>query len=138
MSVDQNRQLIKEYFDAINRADEEAILALFSDDFRFECMAVMPERFHVVWDKATFAAAPRQMSRMMAKPIQIALVNSIAEGDSMSVEAKSHGELTNGKIYQNAYNFVFTFKDGKISSCKEYSCSYLADHCFGEYEQAFD
>lgn len=138
MSTEANKLLMRNYFDAINRSDETAILELLSDDFKFECMAVLPERFHFIWDRAAYAAAPRLMSRFMEKPIQIWIESMTAEDDRMSVEAKSHGELKNGKIYENAYNFLFTFKDGKISSCREYSCSHLAQECFGEYEQTFD
>ena len=37
-----------------------------------------------------------------------------AEGDRVAVEAESHGELKNGKTYNNTYHFLFVFRDGKI------------------------
>ena len=134
----ENKQVIKTYFDAINRGDEPAILDLLSDDFQCECMAVKPERFHFVWDRDAFAAAPRLMSRFMEKPIQIWIDSMIAEDDSVAVEAHSHGELKNGKLYQNAYHFLFKLRDGKLYSAREYSCSHLAQECFSEYEATFD
>lgn len=44
-----------------------------------------------------------------------------AEEDRVAVEAVSHGELKNGKIYSNTYHFLFVFRDGKICLTKEYN-----------------
>jgi ketosteroid isomerase-like protein len=138
MSVESNKQVIKQYFEAINRGDEQGILGFLTDDFKFECMAVKPERFHFIWDRNAFAAAPRLMSRFMHKPIQIWIESMTGDEDRVAVEAKSHGELKNGKLYENAYHFLFRLRDGKLCSAREYSCSHLAQECFGEYEATFD
>ena len=42
-------------------------------------------------------------------------------GDRVAVEAESHGDLKNGKTYNNTYHFLFVFRDGKICLTKEYN-----------------
>jgi hypothetical protein len=41
--------------------------------------------------------------------------------------------MNNGKIYDNAYHFVFTFRDGIIREVLEYCCTYTVFDVFGEY-----
>ncbi|WP_028851460.1 nuclear transport factor 2 family protein [Thermocrispum municipale] len=43
-----------------------------------------------------------------------------AEGDRVAVETESYSEMTNGRVYNNLYHFVFEVRDGKIQSVKEY------------------
>ena len=45
---------------------------------------------------------------------------TIAEGERVAMEAESYGELTNGRVYNQHYHFVFEFRDGKISAVREY------------------
>ena len=42
------------------------------------------------------------------------------QGERAAVETESYAELHNGRVYNNLYHFVFTLRDGKISSVKEY------------------
>jgi len=133
MSVESNKKLIEKYFETINRGDEQEILALLSDDFQFESMLQAPKQFNFTWGREPFAAAPKNMSAMMHKPIKIWIEGMIGEGDKVAVEAKSHGEMKSGKLYQNVYHFLFTVRDGKITNAREYSCSYTANDCFGGF-----
>ncbi|NMN97530.1 nuclear transport factor 2 family protein [Antrihabitans stalactiti] len=52
--------------------------------------------------------------------LEVTPTGAIAQGDKVAVEATSYAKLKNGKVYQNAYHFLFEFRDGKILSVKEY------------------
>jgi hypothetical protein len=127
-----NKKLIEQYFDAANAQDEERILGFLSEDFKFESMLKKPEMFHFTWDREPFAAAPRNMASQMKAPLKIWIVDMTAEGEKVAVEAESMGEMKSGKIYNNAYHFLFRIRDGKIYNVREYSCSYTANDCFGD------
>lgn len=133
MSASENKHLVEKYFDAVNSMDEETILALLTSDFSIISMNRNPEFLRYKWNAEQFAAAPRLMSDKMKKPIVIRLVAMTAEADRVAVEADSHGEMLNGKIYENSYHFLFTFRNGKIAEVREYCCSYTAADVFGEY-----
>src|SRR5690606_30900781 len=98
MSIESNKQLIENYFAATNRGDEQEILTFLADDFLFESMLQAPKQFNFSWGREEFAAAPKNMSAMMHKPIKIWIEGMIGEGDKVAVEAKSHGEMKSGKI----------------------------------------
>jgi ketosteroid isomerase-like protein len=133
MSIDKNKQTIKKYFEVVNRGDKEAILKCLTDDFVFKGMGRHPDWMRYQWGREAFADAPREMSTKMKKPIVMNLRGMIAEGDRVAVQADSYAEMNNGKIYDNAYHFVFTFKDDKIREVLEYCCTYTVFDVFGEY-----
>lgn len=43
-----------------------------------------------------------------------------AQGERVAVETESYSEMTNGKVYNNSYHFVFVIRDGKIETVKEF------------------
>ena len=134
MSAESNKQLVRDWFAAVNRGDEPAILAMTTEDFVFQTMARSPDWMLYRWDRAQFAAVPSSMSTLLTAPIQLSIVGLIAEGDSVACEAETDSMMLSGKRYNNAYHFVFHFKDGKFSEVREYSCSHLAQTCFGAIE----
>jgi uncharacterized protein len=138
MSTESNKQVIERYFAAVNRGDEAAILECLSDDFVFLSMLRHPEWLRYRWGREQFAATQRFMSSQMKKPIVLNALDITAENDRVCVEAESFGEMKNGKVYDNAYHFVFKLKNGKISECREYSCSFTANYVFGDFQQGFD
>ena len=131
MSVERNKELVRCYFAAVNRGDEAAILDLTTPDFLFRTMARAPEWLLPQWRREEFARVPEAMSRLLTAPIQLSIVGMIGEGDAVAVEAETDSTLLNGKRYNNRYHFVFECCDGRFSAIREYSCSHLAQSCFG-------
>jgi uncharacterized protein len=43
-----------------------------------------------------------------------------AEGNRVAVETESYCELSNGRVYNNLYHFLFVVEEGKIQKVKEY------------------
>lgn len=131
MSTEQNKQAVVDWFAALDRGDAKAVLDMTTEDFKFKCMSRQPEWLRIEWDREQFAAAPSSMSTFMAEPVHIWIVDMTAEGDKVAVEAAGDGKMLNGMRYDNAYHFVFKFRDGKCREVLEYSCSHLAQSCFG-------
>jgi uncharacterized protein len=133
MSAEKNRRTIESYFEAVNRRDKEGILELLTEDFLFKGMGRHPDWMRYQWGRDAFADAPRDMSTKMKKPIAMKLLGMIAEGDQVAVQADSYGEMNNGKTYDNAYHFVFTFQNDKIREVLEYCCTYTVYEVFGDF-----
>jgi len=133
MGIEKNKQTIEKYFQAVNRADKDAILGFLTDDFIFKGMGRHPDWMRYQWSREAFADAPRDMSTKMKKPIVMNLLGMIAEGDRVAVQADSYAEMNNGKVYDNAYHFVFKFAGEKIREVLEYCCTYTVYEVFGEY-----
>lgn len=134
MSIEQNKAAVRAWFAAVASGDEAAILDMTTEDFIFKSMARSPAWMLYEWDRNEFAKVPTTMSAMLTAPIRLDIVDITAEGDRVAVEAETDATMQNGRRYNNAYHFVFKFRDGKFSELREYSCSYLAQSCFGAVE----
>ena len=131
MDIEANKAAVRSWFEAVNRGDEAAILALTTDDFGFMTMARQPEWLLYHWNREQFSKVPSTMSTVLKAPIQLKIIDITAEGDRVAVEAETDSEMLDGRRYNNAYHFVFKLRDGKFYEVREYSCSYLAQSCFG-------
>lgn len=131
MGIEQNKQVVRDWIEAVNAGREDKIRDLTTEDFRFTCKAVQPEWLRYHWDREEFAKVPSTMSQVLVAPIQLTIVDMTAEGDRVAVEATSDCRMLNGKRYNNAYHFLFKLRDGKFYEAFEYSCSHLAQSCFG-------
>lgn len=131
MSVQANKAIVEHFFELMNEANPDKMMAQLTDDFLFESMLQKPEAFNFTWPAEVFTAASANMSSQMKKPLKIWIVSMMGEDDKVAVEAQSYGEMNNGKLYENVYHFLFKLRDGKIYNVREYSCSYTANDCFG-------
>jgi uncharacterized protein len=131
MSIEGNKAVVRRWFDAVNRGDEGEILTLTAEDFVFQTMARQPEWLLYTWNREQFSKVPSSMSAVLTAPIQLKIIDMTAEGERVAVEAETDSEMLNGRRYNNAYHFVFKLRDGKFIEVREYSCSHLAQGCFG-------
>ncbi len=131
MSIEDNKAVVRSWFDAVNRGDEAEILTMLADDFVFQTMARQPEWLLYTWNREQFSKVPSSMSAVLTAPIQLKIVDMTAEGERVAVEAETDSEMLNRRRYNNAYHFVFKLRDGKFFEVREYSCSHLAQTCFG-------
>ncbi len=134
MTIEENKAVVRGWIDAVNRGDDDAILEMTTDDFLFMTMARAPDWLQYKWGRTEFAAVPSTMSKLLTAPIKLDLLHMVAEGDTVAAEAETDMRMLNGRRYNNAYHFAFTIRDGKFSEVREYSCSYLAQSCFGAVE----
>ena len=65
----------------------------------------------------------RLFNRMLSQlesGLQMTVLGSVAEGDTVAVEVESSGDLKNGRRYRQQYHFAIGFRDGKIARVREY------------------
>ena len=62
----------------------------------------------------------RAMAAQMPAGLRMKVHSLIAEGDKVALEVESHGELRNGRVYENQYHALITVRDGRIAEVKEY------------------
>lgn len=72
---------------------------------------------------ADFAALLADLHTRTESGIAITPGLILAQGDSVMIEATSAAKLTNGRIYDNRYIFLFHFTGDAIREVREYSDS---------------
>lgn len=118
MSVEDNKQKVKAFFDAMNSGDTAAIVDAYHDDGYVwtKGQTLISGKFN----KAQIQAAAGGIFEAFPKGIAFTILGIIAESDQVAVEATSRGEHVSGQLYENEYHFLFTFRDGQLLSLKEY------------------
>ena len=116
---EQNKQTVKHFMEVFSSGDVDATLALMTDDASWWVAGTMP--ISGTYNKAQF----RELLSGVAGTCKGGAIKLMpkaftAEGDRVAVETESLADLNNGRHYNNHYHFLFTVRDGKIASTKEY------------------
>ncbi|GAC83837.1 hypothetical protein GP2_015_00790 [Gordonia paraffinivorans NBRC 108238] len=121
VSIEQeNKALVSEFMEVFSRGDVEAILSFLAPTATWWVGGTI-EGISGTKNKEEFGAMLSGLSAT-TKTGAIALrpLAFTAEGERVAVETESYSEMSNGKVYNNLYHFVFIVRDGKIHEVKEY------------------
>ena len=130
MGANENKQLIRAFYDAANRGDMEACLSYLADE--------------IVWTNigsTRFSGSFRGKSTLVAHLLQplfgqlkagiaSTVDNLIAEGDYVAVQSRGKAETTDGRPYNNTYCHVFRIEKGRIAEVMEYFDTQLTASVF--------
>ncbi len=117
---EQNKQTVTEFMKVFSGGDVSSILGAMTDDATWWVAGNIPG-ISGTKDKAGFGEMLGGIAQSTTTgAITLTPLAFTAEGERVAVETESYAELTNGRVYNNLYHFVFTVRDGKISSVKEF------------------
>jgi len=115
-----NKDLVAEFMEVFSAGAVDKILSYLSDSATWWVGGTI-EGISGTKDKAAFGEMLASLSGLATTgAIRLTPHAWTAEGDRVAVETESYCELSNGRIYNNAYHFLFTLRDGRIESVKEY------------------
>ena len=121
MSTEANRQIALAFFHHHDTGQAQAALDLLADDCAY-WLAGKPggNASAGLRSKTEMAEIFRLMAQHLNGPLRMEVIGTVAEGDKVAVEARSRGELRNGRRYENEYHVLMTIRDGKIAAAREY------------------
>ena len=118
--MSDSRQIVQQWFDHIAEGDAEAAFALFADDIVYELKGTTPvsgiyrgldqivNDFFVPWRK------------QIDGDLVVDVDELISEGDRVVALGRGRAKTIFNQRYDNDYVFVFTVRDGLITSVSEY------------------
>ena len=113
-----NEKLLREAFDAIGRADTARLGALYADDYVVEFPYAKPSPVRV---EGLANVLPYLDAAFQTFRFTLAITNVLEIGDTIVAEYTSDGTVVpSGRPYANTYIGVWTFRDGKVVSTREY------------------
>jgi ketosteroid isomerase-like protein len=118
MSVEENKRIAREFFDALNRGDGKAVLDLYADDGICWTAGTLP--FSGAHTLAETAKLMESILGAFPEGLRIAVKAMTAEGDRVAIEAESLGRHATGRTYNNQYHFLMVIRDGKVREFREY------------------
>jgi ketosteroid isomerase-like protein len=122
-----NKQLLSTIFDALATGDTRPFVEAMADDLRW--------RFAGEWSWARdWGVTKREVRDNLLRPLmaQYADYRAVAEeifadGDRVVVRARADATTVRGDAYPQAYCYVFTVIDGRISEVVEYCDTALVE-----------
>ena len=118
MGIEQNKQLARDFMDALGRADIDFIQNAFTADGTCWTAGSMPISGTHTRDE--LAAAARGVLGVFPDGLKFTIKALTAEGDRVAIEAESYGRHASGKTYANQYHFLMRVRAGKIIEWREY------------------
>lgn len=135
MGADGNqaaKALVAQYFAAFSAGDVTRLLSMMTDDSTWWVSGAV-DGFSGTYGKKQLGELLGGVADIYKTgALQVRPHSMIAEGGKVAVEATSHGELKNGRIYQSRYHFLVETRDGKISAVREYMDTLHAKQVFFE------
>ena len=122
-AVTDPKTVVVRYVEAVRDGDAETIFDSFAEDATWLYPGSLP--ISGLWEgrDAIINGFLGGMGRYLdtSAPVVIGLVNAFADGDQVLAEWTSKATAANGATYDNRCAAVFTVRDGKITSVKEYA-----------------
>ena len=117
-STEQYKTIVRDFFAALNAGDVDAIVNAYADD---GCVQTMGSTLiSGTFSKPEIAASAGAIFEVFPQGLKFEILDMVAEGEKVAVEAVSEGEHVSGQTYSNEYHFLFEFRDGKLLKLKEY------------------
>jgi ketosteroid isomerase-like protein len=115
---DSNKATVTRFFDALNRGDVDTIVNTYAQD---GCVQTMGGTLiSGIFSREQVAASAGSIFDVFPAGLTFTVLDQVAEGNKVAVEATSNGEHISGQTYSNEYHFLFEFRDGKLLKLKEY------------------
>jgi ketosteroid isomerase-like protein len=118
-STESNKATVRHFFAALNKGDVTAIVDAYAED---GCVQTMGNTLiSGTSSRDAIAASAGAIFDVFPEGLTFEILDMVAEGDKVAVEAVSEGEHISGQTYSNEYHFLFEFRpDGKLQRLKEY------------------
>jgi ketosteroid isomerase-like protein len=131
MSIQANKDIVKQFFDAGNRGDMDTCFGLIADDIRWTNVGT-----------TSLSGVYRGKAELMEKllgplfgqlkqGIHMEVVRLVAEGDHVVAQASGTAETLDGRPYNNSYCWIIRIQDGKLAELTEFLDTELVTSVFG-------
>lgn len=115
------KAIVVDFFAAFSRGDIDGTLERMTADATWWVSGRI-EGMSGTNSREELGALLRQVKPLYVKgALEISIDAMIAEGERVAVEARSHAELIDGRVYANQYHFLIELADDRVRRVREYS-----------------
>jgi ketosteroid isomerase-like protein len=127
MGTEENKELVRQAFDALAQADGKPFLDLMAEDFSWiiEGQSKWSRRYE--GKDAVRHELFRPLFQNFATPYRNRAEEIIADGDRIVVLCQGEVKTIRGENYNNDYCYVIRMRDGKMIELREYMDTALAE-----------
>ncbi|MFN2426222.1 MAG: nuclear transport factor 2 family protein [Candidatus Binatia bacterium] len=128
MGASENKEVVRRYFDAVNRGDMTTIAELLDDGASFWVPPSLPDGVEFRGKAMVLRLFTESVGLYDPEAgLAVELRTLTAEEDRVAVELLIRGKsAADGGDYENWYHFLFRIADGRITSIREHLDSLYA------------
>jgi uncharacterized protein len=121
MTIEENKHVVRQFLAKFGSGDADGLINSLTDDATWWIGGKPTDLPQAgLKSKEGISAVLRGIGAKIPGGIDMRIRGIIGEGDKVAAEVEAHGEITNGRFYNNEYHFLFTIKDRRISAVREY------------------
>lgn len=130
MTIEENKTLVAEHFDYMNKGEYLKAIEKFGDDLVW--WVIGSHKHGGTHSKADLIAMYRdELGKYLPNGIQVVIDRMIAEGDCVAVQGHGVGNTSGtGAHYANHYCWLFEIRDGEVKEFREYLDTHHARQAF--------
>ena len=119
MTIEQNKALVTETWNAVVKGDVKAAFANMSDEVSWLIPGNLPVS-GLKKGKAGVIEFLRSAAKMFPGGLTSEVHRIYGEGAAVIIELTNRGRLANGRDYENEYCFIYEIENGKVRRIREY------------------
>ena len=123
MGIRENKAVVRRYFEAIGRADYDAVAALLADEVRFWLPPSVPDGVEYRGRDDIMRNIRESIANLYDEETGLhpEIAGLTAEGDRVAAEVviTARGRAS-GEPYRNHYHFLFVIRGGRITEFHEH------------------
>ena len=131
MSLESNKQLVREAYESVSNGDIDGFMSRLSDDVKWTFFGDHRFAKTFVGKQDILENLFEPLGGELVDGLTLKLTNFIAEGDQVVVEALGDSKTKSGGTYNNIYCYVVTVRENQITEMREYLDTELVSNVFG-------
>ena len=131
MSIEDNKRVVLDFYEAGARGDMERCFGLIADDIVWTNIGSTRFSGRYEGKQALMDELLGPLFGSLKAGISSDIERLTAEGDIVVAQTSGTAETHDGTPYNNSYCQIMQIRDGKIVAVKEYFDTALADAVFG-------
>lgn len=122
MGTSENKEIVRQYFNAVNRADMDTITALLDDDVSFWVPPSLPDGVEFRGKEMVLKLFTESVGLYDADSgLRVEIQSLTADEDRVAAELIIRGKAAaGGGNYENWYHFLFRISGGRIKTIREH------------------
>jgi len=131
MSIETNKQIVIDFFEAGNRGDVSRCMDLLADDVHWSNHGTTRFSGPFIGKQALGEELMGPLFASLKNGLYTGIDRLIGEGDTVVMQGSGQAETHDGRPYNNKYCMVVEIQDGKIARVVEYADTALVNEVFG-------
>ena len=131
MGIEENKQVVLDFYEAGARGDMDACFALLADDITWKNIGSTKFSGMYTGKQAIAEELLGPLFGQLKAGIASRIERLTAEGDIVVAQTSGTAETLDGVAYNNTYCQVMQIREGQIANVMEYMDTALVDAVFG-------